>query len=118
MIDLVNCNILNTVEDDFQTIWEIKSVIKNKLNEQDDELTNEFILSSLKYLLLNKLIKAYEGYNFQGEESEIVDFKITLDFIILHNDDWKNTEYKGSDIRFYITQIGIDYLSNNCKKIW
>lgn len=110
----VNCLILNTVEDDYQTVWEIVSNVESKYLTEARDYILDLVYESLSFLMLHRLISIYNGYDFLGEEQEIKDFELTKEFILIHTNDWENLDYKGVDYRFYITPGGKEALLNEC----
>ncbi|MFY0256473.1 hypothetical protein ACDQ55_21265 [Chitinophaga sp. 30R24] len=113
-MEKVNCLILNTVEDDYQTVWEIVSVVKSKYLTETKDCILGLVYESLRFLILHRLVSIYNGYNFLGEEQEIKDFEVTKEFILMHMDDWEKLDYKGIDYRFYITPSGKAALIKEC----
>lgn len=108
------CVILDTVYDDYQTIWEILSVI-----EQNSSLTNsneivEKFHAAISELLQDGYIAIFKGTLFQGEEQLVADFVMSKEFIVQHKSDWKAKKYAEEDIKFIITEKGKDYCLNNC----
>lgn len=113
-MEKINCLILNTVEDDYQTVWEIISVIKSKYLTETQEHILDLVYQSLRFLIQHHLVSIYSGYNFLGDEEEIKDFELTMDFILKHMNDWENINYRGIDYRFYITSNGNNVLLSSC----
>lgn len=112
--DKIQCLILNCVDNDFQSIWEIASVIESKgVLEASTELSTVLCLS-LKKLLANKLIELYKGNCFNGDEQLMHGFKITRSFIDKHLNDWTNKGFNDLDYRFYITELGRKKLIEEC----
>lgn len=110
------CLILNTIEDDFQTIWEIFSVLRNAYKDEKEEEIDVLFYNCLSIMFENGFIRCYIGRSFDGDEEEIDDFIITNEFISMHKEDWNNKIYNDVDYRFYITEQGREFLLDNCKK--
>lgn len=113
-MDKIKCLILSSTEDDFDTSWEILSVLRDKLQSIDEDVLIDGFYEALNFLLINGYVKVYQGYKFDGDETELIEFKLTKEFILSHKDDWKNIEYKGIDYRFYITEEGRNKLLTEC----
>lgn len=111
----IKCLVLDAVEEDFHPIWEIFSVLKNNLDIQYEDQILDFLIDSLNYLLKSKLVAVYGGYSFGSEQKKIDNFVLDRVFALSHLQDWQNTEYKGIDYRFAITNRGEDFLINYCK---
>lgn len=115
MNEKINCLVLNTVDEDPQTIWEIISVIRVKMVRVSENEILKMVFSSLTFLIPNGFVNVYRGYGFCGEEELVNNFILTIDFIKGHQNDWKNKDYNGIDYRFYITDIGREMLTTKCK---
>lgn len=112
--DRIQCLILNCVEDDFQSIWEIASVLELKGTVAESTELVTALYASLKKLLASKLIELYKGNSFNGDQKPIDGFKITKSFITKHLNDWANKNFNDLDYRFYITELGRKKLTEEC----
>jgi len=112
MKDLLICTILDELFDDYYTIWEIMSVIRQKL-PIDESKTVDILTDSLKGLLKNNYISIFEGVTFVGDE-KLVNIEITSEFILNRCNDWKHKKSNEKDIRLGITEIGRSYYKANC----
>ena len=53
MKEMIDCLILNVVEDDYYAIWEIFSVLKKKIMNTTQKSLIDILYNSLNYLFLN-----------------------------------------------------------------
>lgn len=110
----INCFVLDAVLEDYHPVWEILSVLNQRLSGKSESRTIDLLVDSLSLLFDSNCIAMYEGYKFHGEQKLIDQFKIDKQFVMNHKDDWKNKEYQGIDYRIAITDKGIEFLDNNC----
>ena len=107
----LDCWILDEVETDFTTIWELVSVFQ----QRQLTLTTSDVLMQIKerlnYLYSLELLSFYQGIIFNGDEIPVT-VNITYDFIFEQSGDWKNPALK--QIKMHITPLGRKTFLDNC----
>lgn len=105
--------ILDSLEIDCMATWELLSWIKQKADVKDEDELIELAYRTLKELLEEGFITLSEGTTFTGEEKNVDGFLITKEFIINHKDDFKNKSFGDIDMRFELTDLGMQFYLTN-----
>jgi len=107
----LDCWVLDEVETDFITIWELVSVF----HQRQPEISTSDILMQLKtslgHLYALELLTFYQGIVFNGDE-HVVEVDVTDDFIFEQSEDWKSLVV--SQIKIHITPRGREVFLANC----
>lgn len=106
MLKEIEFYILDIIEEDKTTLWEVLSEIEKKTPKAYEQERIEIAYSSLNLLLSMEYIEVYRGIYFNGDEVRVKDFVLTKEFIVGHKDDWKITEYGDVEYKFAITEKG------------
>ena len=108
----IDCWILDEVETDFLTIWELISA----LHQRQTNLSVSDILiqvrERLSHLYDLNYLTFYRGVKFNGDE-RIVEVNITDGFVLEQSEDWKNASE--DQIKIYITDLGRTVYLNTCR---
>lgn len=108
----IDCWILDEVETDFLTIWELVSV----LHQRQTNLSVSDILiqvrERLSHLYSLNYLTFYRGIKFNGDE-HIIEVNITDDFVLEQSEDWKSASE--DQVKMYITDLGRKMYLNTCR---
>ncbi|GAB2798842.1 hypothetical protein HNQ93_004414 [Hymenobacter luteus] len=63
----IECWILDCVENEYSYLWEIRSVIEQRLFGEDKAKLDEYLFTGLSSVLTQGYVQAFAGIDFRGE---------------------------------------------------
>jgi hypothetical protein len=110
----IACWILDCVENDYSYLWEIRSVLEQRLGGVDKAKLDEYLFTGLSSVLAQGYVGAFEGVAFRGEQKRVAEFTLSVAFVEQHKNAWKTEVDVEQDIRFLISDTGVEYYRQGC----
>jgi len=109
----LHCWILDEAYDDYETVWELASVLERRQPELAVGDVHEQLRQSLDALQAQGYVAFWEGTHFAGEQTSVTP-PITAAFIAAQALDWKNTDWSVPRIKLCLTDTGLAFYKAHC----
>jgi hypothetical protein len=110
----IECWILDCVENEYSYLWEIRSVIEQRLVDVDKVKLDEYLFLGLSSVLTQGYVLAFAGIDFRGEEQLVPGFSVSTAFVEQHKKAWQAGVEVDQDVRFLISDTGFEHYRQGC----
>jgi hypothetical protein len=110
---VLDCWLLDAVDDDFTAIWELSSVLQQRQSCIDKENVLHQLTDRLLSLYKSNFIRFYQGILYNGDELEV---NVVINYTFIENEvkDVNNSDINQPITKVYITEAGRVFYLSRC----
>ena len=107
------CWLLDDVYDDYETIWELASVMQSRQPDLSTADVRERLRQGLNTLQEKGYVAFWEGVHFGGEQRPVTP-ELTAGFIAAQAEAWKDQDWSVPQVKIRITDSGSAFYHARC----